>query len=212
MLCLLCWKTLQEILDIRTIVPPIHFRLLPAATTAAASQGALTKEGIHRCQTTRNIAGCTEGIACHYLTGICPDGSLWQGCCCCCFPYTKAHKRSEFKLAEGWVCSHCSTWPSGWLNHSIRQMWLSLLPPSKCFLLTWWDKTAQHSWVKHHFSKADRAALCNWKWTFQTGSSAWQFVLLGKWSLSDCPYIKCLYWEVQKSPCIKLTMAMSLYF
>lgn len=150
MLCLLCWKTLQEILDIRTIVPPIHFRLLPAATTAAASQGALTKEGIHRCQTTRNIAGCTEGIACHYLTGICPDGSLWQGCCCCCFPYTKAHKRSEFKLAEGWVCSHCSTWPSGWLNHSIRQMWLSLLPPSKCYLLTCWDKllsTAESSTI-----------------------------------------------------------------
>lgn len=111
--------TLQEIFDVTTIVPPTHFRLLPPQQQHLRGCWP-SSQGIRICQTNRNRAGCTEGTVWHYLTATCSNGSLWQGCCCC-FPYTcsKAHK-SEFKLGEGWVCSHCTTWPLGWFNHSTK--------------------------------------------------------------------------------------------
>lgn len=127
----------------------------------------------------------------------------------------KLTRVSKFKLAEGLVCSHCSTWPLVWFNHSIkppekadrRQMGLSLLPPSKYFLLTWWDKTVQHSWVKQR----------------RCGSTVQLEVDIPDRTICLAVYAagemkpqwlstKCLYLEVQKSPCIKFTMTMSLYF
>lgn len=131
-------------------------------------------------------------------------------------PAAKLTGASEFQLAEGWVCSHRSTRPLVWFNHSIKpqpeaadrkQTGLSLFPPSKYFLLTWWDKTVQHGWVKQRRCGStvqlevdipDRT-ICLAVYAAGERKPQW---------LST----KCLYLEVQKRPCIEFTMRMSLYF
>lgn len=85
-----------------------------------------------------------------------------------------------------------------------------LLPLSKYFLLTWWDETAQHGWVKYHFSKG-------WGSTVQVEVEISDGIIcLAVYVAGEMKpqwlSIKCLYLEVQKSPCIKFTMTMHLYF
>lgn len=212
--------TLQEILDIRNTVPPSHSRLLPSASchhSSSISGDADQAPSVsHMSSKQKHWAACIEGIVWHYLTVICPNGSLWQGCCCCC-PYTcsKAHKSEQVQAGRGIGLFSLQHLAMVWFNHSIKppekadrkQMGLSLLPPSKYFLLTWWDKTVQHSWVKQR----------------RCGSTVQLEVDIPDRTICLAVYAagemkpqwlstKCLYLEVQKSPCIKFTMTMSLYF
>lgn len=199
---LLCWKTQNTARNIgyKNYGASSSFQM--PATTAAASQGVLSKPPGYP-----HVSNKQKQSRMYWRNGLAlPGCNLWLSLAGMLLLSLQLQQSSqgELKPAEGWVCSHCSPWPLGWFNHSIKpqpetadrkQMGPSLLPPSKLFLLTWWDKTAQHGWVKHHCSKGDGAALCNWKWTFQTGSSAW---LLGKWSLRDCPQ-SAFTWSAEES-------------
>lgn len=204
--CVLCsaekpW-TLQEISDIRTRVPPLISDSARGPPTAAAAQGVVTKlPGCPTCGTNRNAEqdALREqfGIACLQSARKALSGRDAAA--------AKLTRVSSFRLPEGWN-PHCSTW----FNHSTKpqpeaadrkQMGFSpsFHPPNiLCWkpenTERWWDKTAQHSWVKHHFSKGDGAALCNWKWRFQTGSSAW----------GNEASVTVLSLEVQRSPWIKI--------